>query len=110
MVTGGEGVATATAAEADEWRDLPGSDSSLWRRLSTSTQAVVVVAVLAAAVLFGLRALVLGDLPSIGQLVPWPSPQLLLGHYLGGWQDAGWQHPVAAPARSASSAPSGSCC
>lgn len=43
--------------------------------------------------LFGSRELLVGNLPLVGGLLPIPSPATLIGHYLGGWTDAGLQRP-----------------
>jgi hypothetical protein len=52
---------------------------------------------LAIVVLFGIRNLVAGHLPLVGQLLPFPGPAVLLREFFGGWQDAGWQATGPAP-------------
>ncbi len=41
----------------------------------------------------GARSVLFGPLPLIGQLLPIASPSSLLGHYFGGFNDAGLQRP-----------------
>lgn len=53
----------------------------------------VAVAVVALVVLFGSRSVLTAQLPVVGQYLPLPGPTSLIGHYLGGWSDAGLQHP-----------------
>ena len=48
-------------------------------------------------VLFGIRNLLAGHLPLVGQLLPFPEPSVLLREFFGGWQDAGWQATGPAP-------------
>ena len=50
--------------------------------------ALIAVAVV---VLFGVRNLVTGHLPMVGQLLAFPAPSALLRDFFGGWHDAGWQ-------------------
>ena len=47
--------------------------------------------ILVIVVLFGIRNLLTGHLPLVGQLLPFPPPATLLRNFFGGWQDAGWQ-------------------
>ena len=47
--------------------------------------------ILVIVVLFGIRNLLTGHLPLVGQLLPFPPPATLLRDFFGGWQDAGWQ-------------------
>ena len=49
------------------------------------------VAVLIVLVLFGIRNLLAGHLPLVGQLLPFPPASTLLRDFFGGWHDAGWQ-------------------
>ncbi|MDA8295054.1 MAG: glycosyltransferase family 2 protein [Actinomycetota bacterium] len=52
------------------------------------------VALAAALVLVvGARSVLFGPLPLVGQLLPIASPSSLLGHYFGGFNDAGMQNP-----------------
>jgi GT2 family glycosyltransferase len=55
------------------------------RRTGLAVAATVVVLV------FGSRSLLSGHLPLVGQYLPLPGPTALLGHYFGGWTDAGLQ-------------------
>jgi GT2 family glycosyltransferase len=48
-------------------------------------------------VAFGVRNLVAGHLPLVGQLLPLPAPSVLLREFFGGWQDGGWQTTGPAP-------------
>ncbi len=48
-------------------------------------------------VAFGIRNLLAGHLPLVGQLLPFPGPAVLLREFFGGWQDAGWQTTGPAP-------------
>ena len=56
-----------------------------------------VVTGLIVVVVFGVRNLLAGHLPLVGQLMPFPAPSVLLREFFGGWQDAGWQSPGPAP-------------
>ena len=49
------------------------------------------VVALIVVVLFGVRNLLAGHLPLVGQLLPFPPAPTLLREFFGGWQDAGWQ-------------------
>ncbi|MDA8291982.1 MAG: glycosyltransferase family 2 protein, partial [Actinomycetota bacterium] len=60
-------------------------------------RVALVLAVAALILLFGSRSLLVGHLPLVGQFLTIPSPWTLLGHYLGGWTDAGLQGPGPAP-------------
>ena len=51
--------------------------------------AVAVVLVL----VIGSRSLIFGHLPLVGELLPLPGPATLLGHYFGGFENAGLQTP-----------------
>ncbi|MGD0943705.1 MAG: glycosyltransferase family 2 protein [Acidimicrobiales bacterium] len=55
------------------------------------------VAALIVVVVFGIRNLLAGHLPLVGQLLPFPAPAVLLREFFGGWQDAGWQATGPAP-------------
>ena len=48
-------------------------------------------------VAFGVRNLVAGHLPLVGQLLPLPAPSVLFKEFFSGWQDAGWQTTGPAP-------------
>ena len=48
-------------------------------------------------VVFGVRNLLLGHLPLVGQLLPFPAASTLLREFFTGWQDAGWQATGPAP-------------
>ena len=52
-----------------------------------------VVTGLIVVVLFGIRNILTGHLPLVGQLLPFPPASTLLRDFFGGWQDAGWQAP-----------------
>ena len=52
-----------------------------------------VVTGLIVVVLFGIRNLLTGHLPLVGQLLPFPPASTLFRDFFGGWQDAGWQAP-----------------
>ncbi|MGD0874239.1 MAG: glycosyltransferase family 2 protein [Acidimicrobiales bacterium] len=56
-----------------------------------------VVLALIVVVVFGIRNLLTGHLPLVGQLLPFPSAPSLLRDFFGGWQDAGWQATGPAP-------------
>ncbi|HEV8064133.1 MAG TPA: glycosyltransferase, partial [Acidimicrobiales bacterium] len=61
-------------------------------------QAVTIV-VLAVVVVVGIRGLLFGSLPVVGQLVPGPTGWRLVGTYFGGLGDPGWRGTqVASPA------------
>jgi GT2 family glycosyltransferase len=49
------------------------------------------LAALIIVVLFGIRNLLTGHLPLVGQLLPFPPATTLLREFFAGWQDAGWQ-------------------
>ena len=55
------------------------------------------LAALVVVVVFGVRNLLAGHLPLVGQLLPFPAPAVLLREFFGGWQDAGWQATGPAP-------------
>ena len=55
------------------------------RGCSRPSAAIVVV------LLIGSRSLIVGHLPVVGDLLPLPSPTTLLGHYFGGFENAGLQ-------------------
>jgi len=57
------------------------------RELSSLVVALVCIFV------FGARSLLVGHLPAVGNLQPLPSPATLLGHFFGGFDDAGSQSP-----------------
>lgn len=62
-------------------------------RVRADPRPAVVAACAAAVLVVGARLLLLGHLPIVGELQPFPSPGRLLGDYLGGWTDAGLQRP-----------------
>ena len=55
------------------------------------------MAVVFLVVLFGVRNLVFGRLPLVGELLPFPGATGLLHQFFAGWQDAGWQPTGPAP-------------
>ncbi len=68
------------------------------RTRPTVQRAVLVPLVLAGLVLLlGARSFLVGHLPLVGQYLPVPGPTTLLGHYFGGWQNAGLGRPGPAP-------------
>jgi GT2 family glycosyltransferase len=56
-------------------------------------QAGLAVFVTVLVLVFGSRLLIVGHLPLLGEYLPLPSPTSLIGHYFGGWTDAGLQRP-----------------
>ena len=67
-------------------------------RIASSRNRLVVprnlgwaVAALIVVVVFGVRNLLTGHLPLVGQLLPFPPASTLLRDFFGGWHDAGWQ-------------------
>lgn len=79
-------AAPSAPPAAQEWpRRQPHRTMS--RRAGLALTAAVVL------LLFGSRSLIVGHLPLVGQYLPIPGPTTLLAHYLGGWTDAGLQHP-----------------
>jgi GT2 family glycosyltransferase len=59
------------------------------RHPKVTTAVVIAVAVVA----FGSRSLIGGRLPLVGSFLPLPSAPTLIGHYFGGWENAGLQRP-----------------
>jgi len=55
------------------------------------------VAGLVVVVGFGVRNLLLGHLPLVGQLLPFPPAPRMLSEFFSGWQDAGWHATGPAP-------------
>jgi GT2 family glycosyltransferase len=60
------------------------------RRHPKVTATVVVAALV---VLIGSRSIITARLPLVGTFLPLPSPTSLIGHYFGGWDNAGLQRP-----------------
>ena len=58
-----------------------------------SRRETAAVALLVLVLVLGSRSVLADQLPLVGQYLPLPGPATLLGHYLGGWTDAGLQHP-----------------
>jgi GT2 family glycosyltransferase len=58
---------------------------------------IVAAVVIGLVMLFGIRGLVLGSLPVIGDLVPAPPALHLLGQWLGGRTDPGWRSTQVGP-------------
>src|SRR6185437_8913260 len=63
------------------------------RRAPKRRELTTVVVILVCIFVFGARSLLTGHLPSVGGLLPIPSPPALLGHFFGGFDDAGSQSP-----------------
>jgi GT2 family glycosyltransferase len=58
---------------------------------------LVVCVLIGLAMLFGIRNLLFGSLPVVGDLVPGPPPLHLIGQWLGGRSDPGWRPTQVAP-------------
>ena len=74
----------------DEALETPRIASSRDRTVTPPSTGWAVVALIVV-VLFGVRNLLAGHLPLVGQLLPFPPAPTLLREFFGGWQDAGWQ-------------------
>ncbi|MGD1011018.1 MAG: glycosyltransferase [Acidimicrobiales bacterium] len=61
------------------------------REVARSHSIAWAVLILVVVLLFGIRNLLLGHLPLVGQLLPFPGAATLLRDFFGGWHDAGWQ-------------------
>ena len=75
---------------ADEALDTGRIASSRDRIVAPRSTGWAVMALIVV-VLFGVRNLLPGHLPLVGQLLPFPPAPTLLREFFGGWQDAGWQ-------------------
>ncbi len=90
-------IPAAPVEAALDTRFQPDEDLEPARIASSRTRPVVVhrtgwaLIAVAVVVLFGVRNLVTGHLPLVGQLLAFPAPGALLRDFFGGWQDAGWQ-------------------
>lgn len=83
--------------EDERWASLASGAGSGRSRLSASQRWTLTAVLITVVTAFGIRNLVFGRLPLVGQLLPLPGPGSLLAHFLGGWQDAGWQTTGPAP-------------
>jgi len=63
------------------------------RRDRRTTGLIGTAAGVVVVLLIGSRSLVFGHLPLVGELLPLPGPTTMLGHYFGGFQNAGLQTP-----------------
>jgi len=87
----------APVVTALEPRSRPDEDLEPARIASSRNRAVMphrtgwALIAVAVVVLFGVRNLVTGHLPMVGQLLAFPAPSALLRDFFGGWHDAGWQ-------------------
>ncbi len=63
------------------------------RRAPRHRELATVVVVVVCVLVLGARSLLVGHLPAVGGLLPFPSPATLLGHFFTGVDDAGSQSP-----------------
>ncbi len=70
---------------------LTEAGSGLVARISSNRGPYAALAVAVALLVLGARSLFLGHLPLVGEVLPFPAPERLLGDFFGGWQDAGLQ-------------------
>jgi len=95
----GAALPAAPVVTALETRFRPDEDLEPARIASSRNRPVVphrtgwALIGVAVVVLFGVRNLVTGHLPLVGQLLAFPAPSALLRDFFGGWHDAGWQAP-----------------
>jgi GT2 family glycosyltransferase len=61
------------------------------RRDRRTAQLMATVGLVIVIVVLGSRSLIVGHLPVVGELLPFGSPTSLIGHFFGGFQDAGLQ-------------------
>jgi len=90
------GAAAAEAPIGGEDEDPPSARSKRHVAVLPANLGWV-IAGLVAIVVFGVRNLLFGHLPLVGQLLPFPAASTLLREFLAGWHDAGWQSTGPSP-------------